>query len=126
MGGQEEGGFRRRFRGDTRLASTGSSSLFGVNREAVACRALTSALVSKEVPPNCHPLGRDNKLVIAPGLLREGIGAQKKDLHNLVEGITKAGLSDVKRVTLNGLDLDIARLSPREWDSERVWLELEW
>ncbi|MGB9616635.1 MAG: aldehyde ferredoxin oxidoreductase C-terminal domain-containing protein, partial [Desulfomonilaceae bacterium] len=32
-------------------------------------RALTSAIVSKEVPPLCHPLGADNKLVIAPGLL---------------------------------------------------------
>lgn len=32
-------------------------------------RALTSAIISKEVPPLCHPLGADNKLVIAPGLL---------------------------------------------------------
>jgi len=32
-------------------------------------RALTSAIVSKEVPPLCHPLGANNKLVIAPGLL---------------------------------------------------------
>ena len=32
-------------------------------------RALTSAVVTKEVPPLCHPLGADNKLVIAPGLL---------------------------------------------------------
>jgi aldehyde:ferredoxin oxidoreductase len=32
-------------------------------------RALTTAIVSKEVPPLCHPLGADNKLVIAPGLL---------------------------------------------------------
>lgn len=32
-------------------------------------RALTSALVSKEVPPLCHPLSAENKLVIAPGLL---------------------------------------------------------
>ncbi len=32
-------------------------------------RALTSAIVSKEVPPTCHPLSEDNKLVIAPGLL---------------------------------------------------------
>ncbi|MFH1489148.1 MAG: aldehyde ferredoxin oxidoreductase C-terminal domain-containing protein [Pseudomonadota bacterium] len=32
-------------------------------------RALTSTMVSKEVPPLCHPLGEDNKLVIAPGLL---------------------------------------------------------
>ncbi|MGD9361670.1 MAG: aldehyde ferredoxin oxidoreductase C-terminal domain-containing protein [Desulfobacterales bacterium] len=32
-------------------------------------RGLTSAIVSKEVPPTCHPLGEDNKLIIAPGLL---------------------------------------------------------
>ncbi len=32
-------------------------------------RAMTSTIVSKEVPPMCHPLGADNKLVIAPGLL---------------------------------------------------------
>ncbi|MBW1956526.1 MAG: aldehyde ferredoxin oxidoreductase [Deltaproteobacteria bacterium] len=32
-------------------------------------RAMTSAIVSKEVPPLCHPLGADNKFVVAPGLL---------------------------------------------------------
>lgn len=32
-------------------------------------RALTSTLVAKEVPPTCHPLSEENKLVIAPGLL---------------------------------------------------------
>jgi aldehyde:ferredoxin oxidoreductase len=32
-------------------------------------RALTSAIVCKEVPPTCHPLSEENKLVIAPGLL---------------------------------------------------------
>ena len=32
-------------------------------------RGLTSAIISKEVPPTCHPLSEDNKLVIAPGLL---------------------------------------------------------
>ena len=32
-------------------------------------RAMTSAIVSKEVPALCHPLGEENKLVIAPGLL---------------------------------------------------------
>jgi aldehyde:ferredoxin oxidoreductase len=30
---------------------------------------MTSGIVSKEVPPLCHPLGEDNKLVIAPGML---------------------------------------------------------
>jgi aldehyde:ferredoxin oxidoreductase len=39
-------------------------------------RALTSAIVSKEVPPLCHPLGAENKLVIAPGLLSGSAGAQ--------------------------------------------------
>jgi aldehyde:ferredoxin oxidoreductase len=32
-------------------------------------RGMTSAIVSKEVPASCHPLGAENKLVIAPGLL---------------------------------------------------------
>jgi aldehyde:ferredoxin oxidoreductase len=32
-------------------------------------RALTSAMISKEVPPLCHALGAENKIVIAPGLL---------------------------------------------------------
>jgi aldehyde:ferredoxin oxidoreductase len=32
-------------------------------------RGLTTAIVSKEVPPLCHALGAENKLVIAPGLL---------------------------------------------------------
>jgi len=32
-------------------------------------RGLTSMIVSKEVPPLCHPIGHHNKLVIAPGLL---------------------------------------------------------
>jgi aldehyde:ferredoxin oxidoreductase len=32
-------------------------------------RALTSTIVAAEVPPTCHPLGPNNKLVFAPGLL---------------------------------------------------------
>ena len=32
-------------------------------------RALTSTVVAAEVPPTCHPLGPNNKLVFAPGLL---------------------------------------------------------
>jgi len=32
-------------------------------------RALTSTLVAAEVPPTCHPLSAENKLVIAPGIL---------------------------------------------------------
>lgn len=47
-----------------------------VRQEAVSAayagmggRGLTSTIVSEEVPPLCHPLGPENKLVIAPGLL---------------------------------------------------------
>ena len=39
-------------------------------------RAMTSAIVAREVPPTCHPLGADNKLVIAPGLLSGSVAAQ--------------------------------------------------
>ncbi len=37
-------------------------------------RGLTSTLVADEVPPTCHPLSAENKLVFAPGLLT-GTGA---------------------------------------------------
>lgn len=36
---------------------------------ALGGRALTSTIVAAEVPPTCHPLGPNNKLVFAPGLL---------------------------------------------------------
>jgi aldehyde:ferredoxin oxidoreductase len=38
-------------------------------------RGLTSTIVAKEVPPTCHPLSKDNKLVIAPGLLSGSVAA---------------------------------------------------
>jgi aldehyde:ferredoxin oxidoreductase len=38
-------------------------------------RALTSTIVAAEVPPNCQPLGPNNKLVLSPGLLTGTIAA---------------------------------------------------
>jgi aldehyde:ferredoxin oxidoreductase len=32
-------------------------------------RALSSHIIATEVPPTCHPLSRNNKLIFAPGLL---------------------------------------------------------
>jgi aldehyde:ferredoxin oxidoreductase len=32
-------------------------------------RGMTSMVVGREVPPDCHPLGPENKLIIAPGLM---------------------------------------------------------
>jgi aldehyde:ferredoxin oxidoreductase len=55
--------------------NVGAANGPSVTKEAIGAyagmggRALTSALISKEVPPLCHPLGPENKLVIAPGLL---------------------------------------------------------
>ncbi len=43
--------------------------------EGLGGRALTSAIVAREVPPTCHALGSENKLVIAPGLLSGTVAA---------------------------------------------------
>ncbi len=41
-------------------------------------RGLTSTIVAAEVEPTCHPLGRRNKLVFAPGLLSGTTAANLK------------------------------------------------
>jgi aldehyde:ferredoxin oxidoreductase len=46
----------------------------GDKRELLGGRALTSRIIADEVPPSCHPLSVDNKLVLAPGILT-GTGA---------------------------------------------------
>jgi aldehyde:ferredoxin oxidoreductase len=35
----------------------------------LAGRALTSTIVAEEVPPTCHPLGSNNKIVFSPGIV---------------------------------------------------------
>lgn len=42
---------------------------FPAEWEGLGGRGLTSTIVAQEVPPTCHPLGSQNKLVFAPGLL---------------------------------------------------------
>ena len=42
---------------------------------ALGGRATTSTIVAREVPPDCHPLSDENKLVIAPGMLSGTVGA---------------------------------------------------
>ncbi len=39
------------------------------NYAGLGGRAMTSAIISEEVIPNCHPLSGNNKLVFAPGIL---------------------------------------------------------
>jgi aldehyde:ferredoxin oxidoreductase len=71
-------------------------------------RALTSAIVSSEVPPGCHPLGADNKLVIAPGLLSGTIAAMSGRLSvgcksPLTGGIKEANAGGQAAQTLGRL-----------------------
>ncbi len=56
--------------GDPKASTTSVGDYAGMGG-----RALTSAVVAQEVPPLCHALGADNKLVIAPGLLSGSIAA---------------------------------------------------
>jgi len=37
--------------------------------QALGGRGLTSTIVADEVPPTCHPLGPNNKIVLAPGIV---------------------------------------------------------
>ena len=46
------------------------------NYAGLAGRGMTSAIIAKEVPPLCHPLGKSNKLIIAPGMLSGSHAAQ--------------------------------------------------
>jgi len=46
------------------------------NYAGLAGRGMTSAIISAEVPPLCHPLGKYNKLIIAPGMLSGSHAAQ--------------------------------------------------
>jgi len=46
----------------------------GDSLKGMGGRGLTSTIVASEVPPSCHPLSAENKLVIAPGTLT-GTGA---------------------------------------------------
>ncbi len=60
-------------------------------------RGLTSCIIDKEVPPKCDPLGSENKLVFAPGILggttapcsgRLSVGAKSPMTHGIKEANT--------------------------------------
>ena len=71
-------------------------------------RALTSAILLKEVPPTCHPLSAENKLVIAPGILtgtaapcsgRISVGA-KGPLTGTIKESNSGGMGAIALATL--------------------------
>ncbi len=84
-------------------------------------RGLTSTIVSEEVDPECHPLGPNNKLVFAPGLLsgttaansgRTSVGAKSPLTGGIKEsnsGGTSAGIMaklGVKALIIEGIPED--------------------
>lgn len=84
-------------------------------------RGLTSTIVAEEVDPECHPLGPNNKLVFAPGLLsgtsasnsgRNSCGAKSPLTGGIKEsnvGGTSAGIMaklGVKALIIEGLPED--------------------
>ena len=73
-------------------------------------RALLDAIISAEVPPACHPLGPNNKLVIAPGLFagtnmptagRLSIGAKSP----LTGGIKESNVGGMAGIVLGQLGI---------------------
>lgn len=81
-------------------------------------RALTSAIVAKEVDPGCHPLGKNNKLVFAPGILsgtaapnsgRMSVGAKSpltggiKESNSGGSAAQKMGRLGIKAIIIEGL-----------------------
>jgi aldehyde:ferredoxin oxidoreductase len=84
-------------------------------------RALTSVVVNREVPPRCHPLSSDNKLVIAPGILtgtgapcsgRLSIGA-KSPLTGTIKEANSGGMAAIA-MTMLGIKAIILEGKPRE------------
>ena len=85
------------------------------NYAGLGGRAMTSTIVAKEVPPLCHPLGADNKLVIAPGLLsgttaamsgRMSVGCKSPLTGALASSFTGDIVNRAEVTPPDGVDLD--------------------
>jgi aldehyde:ferredoxin oxidoreductase len=89
--------------------------------EGFGGRGFTSMVVSKEVPPLCHPLGASNKVVISPGLLcgtsaansgRLSIGAKSPLTGGIKESnvggsaAQKLARLDIAGIIVEGLPVD--------------------
>jgi aldehyde:ferredoxin oxidoreductase len=88
-------------------------------------RALTSRIIFREVPPTCHPLSVDNKLVFAPGLLsgapaanagRISVGG-KSPLTGGIKESNSGGLMAIKLARL-GIQAVVAEGRP---EAEGFW-----
>jgi aldehyde:ferredoxin oxidoreductase len=93
-------------------------------------RGLTSAIVNSEVPPNCHPLDENNKLVIAPGLLsgtpapcsgRLSVGAKSP----LTGGIKEANAGGTAAQKLSRLDIAAIVVEGKPKDGKLYMLKID-
>jgi aldehyde:ferredoxin oxidoreductase len=82
-------------------------------------RGLTSTVVNKETPPLCHPLGAENRLVFAPGLLtgtaapcsgRLSVGAKSPLTGGIKE--SNAGGTAAQKLARLGIAAIIVRNKP--------------
>lgn len=83
-------------------------------------RGLTSLVVAKEVPPRAHPLGAENKVVLAPGLLggtlapcsgRLSVGAKSPLTGGIKE--SNAGGTAAQALAQSGIDALIVEGKPQ-------------
>ncbi len=89
--------------------------------EKLGGRGLTSKIVSEEVPPDAHPLGPNNKLVLAPGIVT-GTGAPNSGRISaggkspLTGGIkeSNAGTPFAKTLARNGVKAIIVEGEPEK------------
>ena len=90
-------------------------------------RWLTSTIVSEEVPPTCHPLGTNNKLVFAPGIVtgsaapssgRLSVGAKSPLTWNIKE--SNSGGIGSQKLARTGIKAIVVEGKPREKD--KFWI----
>jgi aldehyde:ferredoxin oxidoreductase len=98
----------------------------------LAGRALTSTIVAEEVPPLCHPLGPNNKLVFSPGIVtgtaaptsaRISVGAKSP----LTGGIKESNAGSSWGSDLADLNIRALILEGQPKDKEKYWgLYISW
>ncbi len=103
--------------------TTGDITVENVTKEyeGLGGRGLTSVMINREVPPDCDPLGPDNKLIFAPGLLtgtplvntsRISIGAKSPLTKGIKE--SNAGGTVSAAIAKHGITAIVIEGKPRE------------
>lgn len=103
-------------------------------------RGLTSAIVSEEVDPQCHPLGPNNKLVFAPGIVtgtiaptsaRLSVGGKSPLTGGIKEANAGTGMAPalakmrIKALILEGMPAEADKywMASLTWDGDKPKLE---